>query len=170
MRDFQIFLSHSTHDRKWCEWLKASAATIGVEVYLAEHDHRAGEDLAGKIERAIDASKAVVVLLSKNGAGAPYVHQEIGYARRAKKFIIPLVEPGVEPRELAMLQGLEFIPFDFQEPRIGREQLNRELKKLLDQQTAKERQRETMAVVGLAVIALLVIAADSNGGMAPPTS
>lgn len=157
-------------DRRWCEWLKASASAIGVELYLAEHDHRAGEDLATKIERAIDNSRAIVVLLSKSGATAPYVHQEIGYARRAKKFIIPLVEPGVEPRQLAMLQGLEYIPFDFREPRHGRATLNRELRKLLDQQAAKAKQREMMAIVGLAVIALLVIGTDSNGGIVPATA
>lgn len=170
MNNFQIFLSHSTHDREWCEWLKTSAAEIGVELYLAEHDHRAGEDLAGKIEQAIDNSKAVVVLLSRRGASAPYVHQEVGYARRAKKFIIPLVEPGIETAQLAMLQGLEFIPFDFRDPQTGRARLNKELRKLLDQQVAKTKQRETMAIVGLAVIALLLIAADSNGGVAAPSS
>jgi hypothetical protein len=169
MKDFQIFLSHSHQDRPWCEWLKASAATIGVEVYLAEHDHQAGNDLAAKVEKAIDTSNAVVVLLSNKGATSPFVHQEVGYARRAKKLIIPLVEPGVSTSQLAMLQGLEYIPFDFQDPQQGRAMLNQELKKLLDQQIAKARQREAM-VVGLAVIALLVIAADSGGGLPAPSA
>lgn len=169
MKAFQIFLSHSTQDRPWCEWLKRSAATIDVEVYLAEHDHRAGNDLVAKIETAIEASNAVVVLLSKKGATSPFVHQEIGYARRAKKLIIPLVEPGVSTKELAMLQGLEYIPFDFEDPRQGRARLNQELKKLLDQQIAKARQREAL-VVGLAVIALLVVAADSDGGLPAPAA
>lgn len=107
------------------------------------------------------------MLLSKRGASAPYVHQEIGYARSAKKLIIPLVEPGVSASQLAMLQGLEYIPFDFQDPLQGRARLNQELKKLLDQQIAKARQREAM-LIGLAVIALLVIAADSNSVSVAP--
>lgn len=78
--------------------------------------------------------------MSKKGATSPFVHQEIGYARKAKKLIIPLVEPGISSSQLAMLQGLEYIPFDFEDPRQGRAQLNQE--KLLDQQIAKARQRE----------------------------
>lgn len=107
--------------------------------------------------------------MSKKGATSPFVYQEIGYARKAKKLIIPLVEPGISSSQLAMLEGLEYIPFDFEDPRQGRAQLNQELKKLLDQQIAKSRQREAL-VAGLLVVALLVIAADSNGTLAAPSA
>jgi hypothetical protein len=48
--------------------------------YLAEHDAQPGRNLAKKVMDAIDASEAVVVLLSSNSVEAPYVHQEIGWA------------------------------------------------------------------------------------------
>jgi TIR domain len=72
----QIFLSHNTRDREWCEWLKASAEELGIRAYLAEHDVQPGENLAKKVMYAIDASEAVVVLLSSNSVEAPYVHQD----------------------------------------------------------------------------------------------
>jgi hypothetical protein len=114
-----IFLSHNTRDRSWCEWLQEGATTIGIRAYLAEHDVQPGRSLAGKVT-VIDASDAVIVLLTDNSVAAPYVHQEVGYALRAGKLVIPLVQPGIGQEQLAMLQGVEYIPFDFDRPRKGR--------------------------------------------------
>lgn len=154
-REFQIFLSHSEDDRQLCEELRESAGKAGVEVYLAEHDHRPGSDLASRVEAAIDKSNAVVVLVSSNSVSAPYVHQEIGYARKGGKLIVPLVQPGIQATKLAMLQGLEYIPFDFNEPFTGHARLNAALRRLIDQQVTRKRQREIAAMMGLAVVSLL---------------
>ncbi len=67
----EIFLSHNTRDRRWCEWLKASAEKMEISVYLAEHDVQPGKRLAQKVSAAIDASEAVVVLISDNSVNAP---------------------------------------------------------------------------------------------------
>lgn len=157
----QIFLSHSTQDRRLCEWLKASAAKVDIALYLAEHDVHPGDHLAGTINEAIDNSDAVVVLLSTNSVSAPYVHQEIGYALKAKKVIIPLVQPGIEQGSLAMLQGLKYIPFDFDNPQAGRDELLATLHALIErQQTSKQIPRETVVLAGLALAVLLLLAAD----------
>jgi TIR domain len=66
-----------------------AAGELGIKPYLAEHDVRPGENLADKIKPAIDASAAVVVLISDNSVAAQYVNQEIGYALKADKLIIP---------------------------------------------------------------------------------
>jgi nucleoside 2-deoxyribosyltransferase len=50
------------------------------------------------VKKAIDRCDAVVVLLSDHGANAPFVHQEIGYALRAEKLVIPLVGPRFRAR------------------------------------------------------------------------
>jgi len=155
----QIFLSHNARDRKWCEWLKASAAEMGISAYLAEHDVRPGVVLAEKIERAIDWSEAIVVLLSNNSINAPYVHQEIGYSRKAKKLIIPLVQPGVPSDRLAMLQGVEHIPFDFNNPGEGHALLRAALKRLIQKQEAKT-QRDA-ALLALACMALIMLTLES---------
>lgn len=87
----QIFLSHNKRDRKWGEWLLRSAEAHGIKPYLAEHDVKPGGVLASKIEKAIDDSAAVVVLITDNSVNSAYVQQEVGYARKAKKLIIPVV-------------------------------------------------------------------------------
>jgi len=156
----RIFLSHNTRDCEWCEWLKASAEEVGVMAYLAEHDVRPGTSLAVKVMGAIDHSEAVVVLISDNSVDAPYVHQEIGYALRAGKLIIPLVQPGIAPEKLAMLQGVEYIPFDFQRPHEGHSHLRAALQRLVRERATRD-QREA-ALLALACLALVFIALDSS--------
>jgi hypothetical protein len=156
----QIFLSHNTRDREWCEWLKASAEELGIRAYLAEHDVQPGENLAKKVMDAIDASEAVVVLLSSNSVEAPYVHQEIGWALKGKKLIIPLVQPGIPIDRLAMLQGVEYIPFDFQNPQAGHAQLRIALQRLVNKREEKQQAKENAAIVALACVALILLTLD----------
>jgi hypothetical protein len=155
----RIFLSHNTRDRAWCESLKASAEELGIDAYLAEHDVRPGTNLAGKVTGAIDRSDAVVVLISDNSVTAPYVNQEIGYALKARKPIIPLVQPGISDESLAMLRGLEYIPFDFARPHGGTMQLRTALTRLVQQQTAREQRH--VAVLALACVMLIMLTVDS---------
>ncbi|MFZ1926249.1 MAG: toll/interleukin-1 receptor domain-containing protein [Solirubrobacteraceae bacterium] len=167
----QIFLSHNTRDRGWCEWLMREAARHNIEAYLAEHDVQAGSSLAEKIEAAIDASAAVVVLVTDNSVTAQYVQQEIGYARKAKKLIIPLVQTGITTEQLGMLQGVEYITFDFDNPHEGHVQLTSALKRLAEKhateqiakrqkQAAKERTEEAV-MVALACLVLVLLALDA---------
>jgi hypothetical protein len=153
---FQIFLSHNARDRAWCEWLKTSAAEIGVSAYLAEHDVQPGTNLAAKLIKAIEASDALVVLISDNSVEAPYVHQEIGYALKAGKLIVPLVQPGIHDDKLAMLRGVEYIPFDFDHPHEGHRQLRIALSQLVDQQ--QRRKDRDAALVALAVLGIIFLA------------
>lgn len=159
----KIFLSHSIRDREWCEWLKASAQEMGIAAYLAEHHPAPGRNLADKIKKAIDASEAIVVLITDNSVDAPYVNQEIGYALKADKLIIPLVQPGIPLEKLAMLQGVEFIPFDFESPHEGHAQLRLALQRLVHRQRlqkAAKDQTETVLLV-LACVALVFLTLES---------
>jgi hypothetical protein len=54
----------------------------------------------------------MVVLLTTNGTESYAVHQEIGVAVGKNKLVIPLVEAGVAPSALVLLQGLEYIAVD----------------------------------------------------------
>jgi hypothetical protein len=155
-----IFISHSSKDALWVEWLAKQIRLLGVRPYLAEHDPHAGLNLAAKVQREIAASSAMVVLLTSNSASAPYVHQEIGYALAHSKLVIPLVQEQMGEAALAMLQGLEYIPFDFQRPQLGAARLLQEIQGLL-QRWRQQQARDEMIVV-LAVAALLVVAIASS--------
>jgi hypothetical protein len=121
------------------------------------HDLRPGRPLADKVRTAIQESDTVVVLLSHNSANAPYVHQEIGCALQAKKVAFPLVQPGVSRDSLAMLSGVEYIPFDFDQPATGRDGLVAALARLAQQQRQTQGVDGTVLVV-LACLALVLLA------------
>jgi hypothetical protein len=55
-------------------------------------------------------------MLTHNTANSAYVHQEIGCALAREKLVIPLVQPGIGEDQLAMLDGVEYIEFDFDSP------------------------------------------------------
>jgi hypothetical protein len=157
-----IFFSHSTADLLWCEWLAVEARNLGIEPYLAEHDERPGNQLASKVEHNIDRCDAFVVLLTDNTAESTYVHQEIGYARKAKKLIIPLVQRGVGRKQLSMLEGVEYIDFDFQNPHAGKGDFATALQRLATRQN-KQDQVETLIALG-ACVALIVLLLSGDGG------
>lgn len=97
---------------------------------------------------------------SSNSVEAPYVHQEIGWALKGKKLIIPLVQPGIPTDRLAMLQGVEYIPFDFQNPQAGHAQLRIALRRLVNKREEKQQAKENAAIVALACVALILLTLD----------
>ena len=109
---YTVFLSHSIKDAAWASWVKSRANDVGIEVYLFEHDPQPGNYIAEKVQQAIRASDAVMVLLTKHSEASSYVQQEIGFAQAALKPVVPLVWPGVQGKSLAMLEGKEYVPFD----------------------------------------------------------
>jgi hypothetical protein len=96
-------LSHSSVDATWVKWIAANAQQVGIQVYLYEHDPRPGRLVANKLQAAIRSSDALVVLLTTKTQFSPYVQQEIGAAKGLNKPVIPLVQPGVSEKSLAML-------------------------------------------------------------------
>jgi TIR domain len=161
-----IFFSHSTKDRSWCALLAMEAAKVGVTPYLAEHDPRPGTDLAAKVSSNISKSQGVVVLLTQNTANSAYVHQEVGWAMARGKLVIPLVQPGIADAQLAMLNGLEYIPFDFEHPQAGMESYTQALARVAEKQRKREDDIETLIAVGLVVMLMIMVL--SEGGPALP--
>ncbi len=127
---YNIFLSHSKADLKWVKWIADNARNIDINVYMYEHDIQPGTSVAEKVQSAIENCQALVVLLTPNSEYSPYVQQEIGFAHAKDKPIIPLVQPGVSQNCLAMLAGMEYIPFDPNSPESALSQLLGYLNKL----------------------------------------
>lgn len=150
-----IFFSHTSRDAGWCNRLAAEAKAFGITPYLAEHDVEPGTDLAAKIQNAIRRSAAVLVLLTDNSADSAYVHQEVGYAHAQGKLVIPLVQPEHVQDQLAMLTGMEYIPFDFRNPNADRAAFHTALQEFAERQ---QRQEAAGTLVLLACAALLLFA------------
>lgn len=106
----QAFISYSFADKKIMNSLKKTLRSEGIDCYVAEHDENYGNSLSAKLSNAIDESGTVIVILTHNGSMSSSVNQEIGYAKKAGKQIIPLVEKGVNLP--IMLQGTEYVKFD----------------------------------------------------------
>ncbi|MHB1940605.1 MAG: toll/interleukin-1 receptor domain-containing protein [Candidatus Dormibacteria bacterium] len=127
----QIFISHSSRDPLAVETVRLQLLAAGVTPYMYEYDHRPGAVLVDKLRAAIAASDAVVVLLTAAGAGSETVHQEIGISLGLRKPVIPLVEAGVGAKELALLNGLEYVLFDPQSPQAALAAMTNQVQRLL---------------------------------------
>lgn len=111
---FTVFVSHSTKDlnivKELADWLRSN----NVVVHVAESEVQAGKPLPKKISDLVESSDCVIALLTREGVRSEWVNQEIGYAIRAGKLVVPIVEEGVMTK--GFLQSLEYIPFDRRNP------------------------------------------------------
>jgi hypothetical protein len=162
----RIFFSHSTLDLPTVRAIKDEAASTGVEVYVHEDHPEPGTHLTDKLTQAIATSDAVIVLLTANAMPSSFVNQEIGVAIGKRIPIIPLVEVGMPPECLAMLQGLEYIPF---QPDRLHEAIAAITERLHQIQEAKlsdellgakrqiQRQNQEMVAMGVIIVALIAL-------------
>ncbi len=111
-----IFFSHSGKDEQIAEKLKRQLEQMGSDVYMFEHDQQPGADITDKITKEIDNHDMLFALFTKNGGQSSYVQQEIGYAKKAGKPIVPFVESGIGQEALGMVANIEHIKFDPDNP------------------------------------------------------
>ncbi len=150
---YSVFLSHNEADKYLVQQIYQNAQSIGVSVYMYEHDLQPGMQIADKIQGAIENAQAFIVLLTHNSQYSPYVQQEIGFAKAKQKLVIPLVQPGVSQKCLAMLEGKEYIKFDPARPEMALSSLLVYLQKLKE---SREQDQAILMVLGaLFVLALL---------------
>lgn len=126
-----MFLSLSTKDLAWGERIKTLAAQMGVTVYLAAHDVTPGADLVEKVIDHIEASDALIVLVTSHSVESKFVLQEIAIADTRDIPIIPLVHPDLRHHGIPLLENREHIEVDFDSPTAGLEPLTIALHKIV---------------------------------------
>lgn len=156
---YKVFISHSTRDQGLVISLANLLTKFEVEVYVAEWYLDPGQRIDKKIFDQIEASNCVVVLLSRKGIRSNWVHQEIGYALKCNKLIIPLVEKGIDLKDLAALQGREYIEYDSREHQEALDKLSNHVKSL---KMKKEEQEKTLLVLGGLLAFLLLISGGTK--------
>lgn len=104
-----IFCSYNSNDASWIRSYRDLLISAGNSTYLFQDDPQPGQYIAEKVQREIDKADVVIAFITLHSTGSDYVQQEIGYALKAGKPIIPLVEDGVT--SLGMLEGREYLPF-----------------------------------------------------------
>ena len=153
-----IFLSHSSKDEQIAAKFRNQLEQMNSTVYMFEHDQQPGTSITSKLTKAIDNSEMLFVLLTKQSERSFYVHQEIGFAKKAGKHIIPFVEAGTDPNVLGMITGEEIIKLDPNNPdkSISNAQTyvhNHDMQKYID---------ATLIVFGVAALCLLLYLAYKN--------
>lgn len=152
----KVFISHSTQDQGLVISLAKLLQQLGIQVFVAEWYLSPGARLDMKIKKQIRDADFVVVLLTRNGIRSTWVQQEIGIAVNAEKPIIPIVEQGTQPGDLAALQGREYIEYD---PCYPGQALAKVIRYLNSQRLQKKEQEKwrliAAGIIGLFVLLLL---------------
>jgi len=155
---YKVFISHSVRDQGLVISLANLLSKFGVEVLVAEWYLAPGERLDKKVFAQIERSDCVVALLTREGIRSNWVQQEIGYSLQHNKLTIPVVEKGVDPKDLAALQGREHIEYDPHQYQQALIKLSTYVKSL---KLKKEDQEKALLILGGLLAFLLLV---SGGG------
>ena len=148
-RNFQVFISHSENDRAFAEEIAEYIRRCGQVPYLAESP--SNPDLGRKlweekIEGALRASSAVLVLWTSNSSSSKAVQYEIDRGAKLGKRLIPAIENGASPPE--PLNHLVYTRFDYSQ---RHDALNAIIRSLLDNESEVNKQQSGQAL-GLLVL------------------
>lgn len=96
-RDMKVFISHSHADEKWADVLRKRLSEEGIEVWDPSLEIAPGENWGLKYGKGLEASDAMIVLLSPDSAKSDIVRHEIDYALGSPRFRDRLVSVLVRP-------------------------------------------------------------------------
>jgi predicted ATPase len=120
-----VFISYSTKDADVAQDLCERLEAAGVTCWIAPRDIKPGQDWSASIPPAVDASKAMVLILSSNANASRQIAREVHLAHNAGASIVPFRIEEVKPEGALryLLSGIHYIN-SFVEPRdAGIEQL-----------------------------------------------
>lgn len=155
-----VFISHSVSDTGLVYELDNILRLNRIQTYVSEWDIQPGSHLPDKVAHAIDQCDCILALMTVDGARSAFVQQEIGYAKKAGKQIIPVVEQGVTPG--GFLWGIEYVPFRRHDPSDAIARVTEYLATLSVRKEEEERNKTILA--GLMIFfGLLWLAASQKG-------
>ncbi len=104
-----IFISYAREDFHFAELLKLKLQALEFNVWLDSGELKAGEDWQDGIERGLQESALILVVLSEGSIQSQYVTFEWAYAMGQGKAILPLKikECSLHPR----LESLHYLDF-----------------------------------------------------------
>ena len=95
-----MFISYSRHDGEFVRPLVRALEARGKDVWVDLDDIPKSADWHARVEHGIEASKAVVVVLSPSLAASQICGEEIRHAIEHNKRLIPILRTDVEPEQL----------------------------------------------------------------------
>lgn len=92
----KVFISHASVNLKAAKQVETALVTAGFDPWLDYSDIRIGELLGKELQKAIEASQAVVLIWSKAAAASRWVAAEVLTAFHLHRFIVPCVLSATE--------------------------------------------------------------------------
>lgn len=149
---FKVFLSYSSKDNNIANYIHSNAKLLGIDVLLAEKHFTPGVQLSQKVAYLISTSDCTIVLLTPNSQRSTYVQQEIGLSKAYNKLIIPIICPGFDETSLAVLEGVEYVKWDQNNPQYAVQAL---MKYLYELKNNDERSKLFAIVIGIIILLAL---------------
>lgn len=105
--DYDLFLSHNRQDKAWVRELVRFLRLLGLRVFFDEDSIRPGQDFVLTIEHALEASRTVVLIVSRAALRSRWVSFEtalrlIDDPIGATKNIIPVLAEQVDQSEMRL--------------------------------------------------------------------
>ena len=74
--EYHVFISYRSTDRKWADQLVTRLEGIGFKVFIDHRELIAGDQLANRLQTALDRSRSAVVLMSKGWLESKWCQEE----------------------------------------------------------------------------------------------
>src|SRR5947208_5353264 len=94
-----IFISHSSKDKPAADDVCNALENVGVRCWIAPRDVQPGRSFAGEITRAIQQSKAMVLIFSAHSNGSEQVLREVQLAVSSHLHILQFRIEEVRPND-----------------------------------------------------------------------
>ena len=104
-----IFVSYSRVDLAWVHGLVGELAAVGIDVWLDVHRLKPGAAWDSEIERALQGTSVLMIVLSPDSVKSRNVLDEVNYALNKNLLVVPvLYRPCEVPYRIARLQHVDF--------------------------------------------------------------
>ena len=99
-KKFDVFISHSSQDSDFVDQLARSLKSTGIKVW-SEHELQPGANWTEELERGIEQSQHMLLVVSPNSLNSPWANFEIGailskVAHSPETLIIPVLTQDVD--------------------------------------------------------------------------
>jgi tetratricopeptide (TPR) repeat protein len=126
MTNSHLFISHSSKDDAFVKELRRALESLGLSIWVDSREMAGGAKLQPEVERAIEAARSFLAVLSPNAVNSPWVRKEIEKGlevERGRKDdgyrVVPLLLPGIEPSALALWFDEEPVGVQVEMTKVG---------------------------------------------------
>jgi hypothetical protein len=111
----EVFLSHSSRDRRFTKRIADFLRSRGIRAWYSEHHIRGAQRWHNAIGRALARATHLLVILSPDSVTSTWVYRELTYALQRRRFdesIIPILYRSCDVERLSWtLSGIQILDF-----------------------------------------------------------